>query len=64
MTENPWKTYNITAESGTEFTHFSKLTSLSEAQAEWERKFNQKAYKISVEPDDEELDFDWIVVEE
>ena len=52
-----WISYTITAESGTTFTHFSKLENLCEAQAEWEKKFNQKAVVIKLDDDDTELDF-------
>ncbi len=52
-----WISYTITAESGTTFTHFTKLENLSEAKAEWEAKFNQKAVAIEIDDDDTELDF-------
>jgi hypothetical protein len=52
-----WLSYKITAESGTTFTHPSKLENLREAQAEWEAKFNQKAAVIEIDDDDIELDF-------
>jgi hypothetical protein len=52
-----WISYKITAESGTTFTHPSKLENLREAQAEWEKKFNQKAVAIKLDDDDTELDF-------
>ncbi len=52
-----WISYKITAESGMKFTHFSKLETLSEAQMEWEAKFNQKAASIALDDDDTELDF-------
>ena len=51
-----WISYKITAESGTTFTHPSKLENLREAQAEWEKKFNQKAASIALD-DDTEADF-------
>ena len=51
-----WISYTITAESGTTFTHPSKLENIREAQAEWEKKFNQKATSIALD-DDTELDF-------
>ena len=51
-----WISYTITAESGTTFTHPSKLENLREAQAEWEAKFNQKATSIALD-DDTEVDF-------
>ena len=52
-----WISYKITAESGTTFTHPSKLENLRKAQAEWEKKFNQKAVAIKLDDDDTELDF-------
>ncbi len=52
-----WISYKIIAESGTTFTHPSKLENLREAQAEWEAKFNQKAVAIEIDNDDTELDF-------
>jgi len=52
-----WISYKITAESGTTFTHPSKLENLCEAKAEWEKKFNQKATSIALDDDDIELDF-------
>ncbi|MBD2007084.1 MULTISPECIES: hypothetical protein [Cyanophyceae] len=52
-----WITYTITAESGTTFTHPSKLENLREAKAEWEAKFNQRAVAIEIDDDDTELDF-------
>ncbi|MBD1907884.1 hypothetical protein NDI37_26815 [Funiculus sociatus GB2-A5] len=52
-----WLSYKITAESGTTFTHPSKLENLREAQAEWEQEFNQKAASIALDDDDPELDF-------
>ena len=51
-----WISYKIVAESGTTFTHPSKLENLSEAQAEWEQEFNQKAASIALD-DDTEADF-------
>lgn len=51
-----WITYTVTAESGTIFTHFTKLKNLTEAQAEWEQEFNQKAKSIVLD-DDTEVDF-------
>ena len=52
-----WISYKIVAESGTTFTHLTKLENLCEAQAEWEAKFNQKAVAIEIDDDDIELDF-------
>lgn len=52
-----WITYKVIAASGTKFTHFSRLNNLGEAQAEWEKKFNQKATSIALDDDDTELDF-------
>lgn len=52
-----WISYKIVAASGTNFTHFSQLENLTEAQAEWEKKFNQKAVSIAPDDDDTELDF-------
>ncbi|MBD1908339.1 MULTISPECIES: hypothetical protein [Cyanophyceae] len=51
-----WISYTITAESGTTFTHFTKLENLCEAQAEWEQEFKQKAASIALD-DDTEVDF-------
>ena len=51
-----WISYKIVAESGTTFTHPSKLENLSEAQAEWEQEFKQKAASIALD-DDTEVDF-------
>ena len=52
-----WITYTITAESGATFTHFTELENLSEAQAEWEQDFNQKATSIALDVDNIEFDF-------
>lgn len=57
INQNPWTTYKVIAEPGTEFTHFSRSEKLNEAQAEWEKKFNQKATSIELDNDDSELDF-------
>ncbi len=52
-----WITYKVEAQSGTTFTHFSRLTDLKKAQKEWEVKFNQKAKSIALDDDKEEFDF-------
>lgn len=52
-----WITYKVEAQSGTTFTHFSRITNLKEAQLEWEKKFNQRAKTITIDDDEEELDF-------
>lgn len=58
--QNPWITYTVVTQSGTTFTHFTKLGNLDEAQAEWEQEFNQKATSIMLDAYDSEPDFsDW-----
>jgi hypothetical protein len=52
-----WITYKVQAQSGATFTHFSRITNPTEAQSEWEEKFNQKAKSIALDDDDTELDF-------
>jgi hypothetical protein len=52
-----WITYKVQAQSGTTFTHFSRLTNLEEAKREWEEKFRQKAKTIALDDNKEEFDF-------
>ncbi|MEW6498632.1 MAG: hypothetical protein AB1589_39960 [Cyanobacteriota bacterium] len=59
-----WITYKITSETHVEFTHFSKLNNLGDAQAEWEMKFRQKAISVVLDSDNNEIDLSDLFEEE
>ncbi len=59
-----WITYKVIAESLVEFTHFSRSNNPSEAQVEWEAKFNQKAVSIALDNDNNEIDLSELFDEE
>ncbi len=52
-----WISYKVEAQSGTVFTHFSRISDIKEAQTEWEEKFGQKAKSIALDDSDTNLDF-------